>query len=73
LRLYFVTGNFWLALGFLAWVGRQTERYEPTMYSFMGIGRWFAANEYAFVVAVPLILAAGCFLLFALSHQRKSS
>lgn len=64
MKRYFVAGNIWLAIAFVAWIGRTYERSDPLMYSFMGVGHTFYPSGYAVVLAVPLAIAAVNFVLY---------
>jgi hypothetical protein len=73
MRAYFITANLWLAVALAVLLGRHTERYEPTMYSFFGIGGWFEPREYALLIALPVIMAGVCFGLFIRSRPDTPS
>ena len=64
---YFVTGNIWLTLALLAFIGKKYERSDPTMYSVFGVGRYFYPHQYTMLIATLGAAAAACFLL----HWRR--
>jgi hypothetical protein len=73
MRTYFITANLWLAVAFLVFLGRHTERNDPTMYSFFGVGGWYEPREYGFLVAIPLAAAFACLALYVRSRPGAAS
>lgn len=60
---YFLAGNLWSIFAVLAFIGRKSERWQPTMYSFFGVGGWFTPGQYALLQAGLMAAALGCFVL----------
>ena len=67
---YFIAGNFWLFLSLLIFLGRHTERTQPTRVSFLGFGTWFSPAGYAIIPILCLIVAGIFFFLCWRTTQR---
>jgi hypothetical protein len=64
---YFVSGNLWLFVGLLLWIGRADGGNTPR-YTFLGFGRRLDSSEYALVTFVPLAIAG---IYFAIYRREK--
>ena len=73
MKAYFIAANFWAAVALVIHMGRHFERSGPTMYSFLGVGRWFEPTEYNCLVAVPVVFACACFMLWAMSSRSRKA
>lgn len=60
---FFVMGNVWLMLALLMVLGNHTERDQPTMVAFFGLGAWLYPGTYNLLVALCVAAAVACFAL----------
>lgn len=65
---YFLAGNFWLLMALLLLIGRKAERYQPTFYSFFGIGGWLSPIAYGFLIFACVVI--GVIFIF---YKKKDS
>jgi hypothetical protein len=68
---YFAAGNFWFAMGLIAYVGRATMRDKPDMYAFFGAGQWFEAWQYRNLVIAIFAASLFYFVLWAVTAKKN--
>ena len=69
--MYFVVGNMWLLTGLVLWLGRKAVRFQPTRYSFFGVGGWLSPFAYGFLILVCALI--GIALVLLASRSRDAS
>lgn len=55
-RWYLLLGNLWLLAALVLYLGRVAVRYQPTRYSFFGIGGWLSPFAYGLLIAACIII-----------------
>jgi hypothetical protein len=62
-RPHFVAGNLWLLVALVLLLGMKAVRYEPTRYSFFGIGGWHSPFAYGFLIVACASIGVGLMFL----------
>jgi hypothetical protein len=70
---YFVVGNLWLVVAAVVFWGRVSNTAgDLNGWKLFGVGQSFEANQYPWVLGVPIAMAVVCLLLhvrWARNHE----